>query len=202
MGNTGGAPEGLDPCLRWEPRPPLGPRDGWAGALRGRWDVSLWWCHATSPSGTTIAHSALPSGTASHKRAGTALSCAIRRYRVARQPYTRCHRVAWSWGFAHLRYWNVRAPSLSGKPSTKLPSPCLAQLSDSASELPTKAWVPGTRQDVARPNQLVYDSICVITVSLSPTAQAFSCPHAPMSRPWQEAHHLRAGYVHFFTLAS
>ena len=70
MGDTGGAPEGLDPCLRWEPRPPLGPRDGWAGALRGRWDVSLRWCHATSPSGTTIAHSALPSGTAEPRRPG------------------------------------------------------------------------------------------------------------------------------------
>lgn len=181
MGDTGGAPEGLDPCLRWEPRPPLGPRDGWAGALRGRWDVSLRWCHATSPSGTTIAHSALPSGTtAVHSMPPSGMVV----------------------GFAHLRYWNVRAPSLSGKPSTKLPSPCLAQLPDSASELPTKAWVPGTRQDVARPNQLVYDSTCVLTASLSPTAQAFSCPHAPMSRPWQEAHHLRAGYVHFFTLAS
>ena len=42
-------------------------------------------------------------------------------------------------GFAHLRYWNVRAPSLSGKLSTKLPSSCLAQLPDAASELPTKA---------------------------------------------------------------
>ena len=41
-------------------------------------------------------------------------------------------------GFAHLWYWNVRAPSLSGKVSVKSPSSCLAQLPDAASELPWK----------------------------------------------------------------
>ena len=40
-------------------------------------------------------------------------------------------------GFAHLWYWNVRVLP-SGKVSTKLPSPCLVQLPDAASELPWK----------------------------------------------------------------
>ena len=89
-------------------------------------------------------------------------------------------------GFAYLWYWSVRVPPLSGKVSTKLPSPCLVQLPDLASEPPTKVEVPGTRWDPARPNQLVCYSTCSPTANLPPTAthshaKTLGCP-SPVAR--------------------
>lgn len=91
-------------------------------------------------------------------------------------------------GFAYLWYWSVRVPPLSGKVSTKLPSPCLVQLPDLASEPPTKVEVPGTRWDPARPNQLVCYSTRSPTVNLPPTAthshaKTLGCPSPGVRRP-------------------